>query len=202
MSTSPSMYQTPQTPGQEQVEDYQNVSSFLQGVDFNKAKPNALKGIPSTNAELDYIYTDLTPNNGLHGGRSWNDELCYGAGTTYLAGLSLGGVWGFREGLAQTKDVTSRKLRVNGILNACTRRGPFLANSAGVLALLYFSADGIFGKIRGKRDASTSILAAVGAGMLFRSTAGFRAARIAGTIGGSLALVWHAGKYILNRSEE
>ncbi|KAI9229085.1 MAG: Tim17/Tim22/Tim23/Pmp24 family-domain-containing protein [Piptocephalis tieghemiana] len=202
MSMNPSIYQPQGVSGQENLEDYQNVSSFLQGVDFNKAKPDALKGIPSSNAELDYIYTDLTPNTGAHGGRSWNDELCYGAGTTYLAGLSLGGIWGLREGLSQTKDVTSRKLRINGILNACTRRGPFLANSAGVLALLYFSVDGILGKIRGKRDTSTSILAAIGSGVIFRSTAGFKAMRFSGALGGSLALAWHTGKYLLGRSEE
>jgi hypothetical protein len=40
------------------------------------------------------------------------------------------------EGLRRTQN-SPAKIRLNGVLNAVTRRGPFLGNSAGVIALVY-----------------------------------------------------------------
>jgi import inner membrane translocase subunit TIM23 len=40
------------------------------------------------------------------------------------------------EGLRRTQN-SPPKIRLNGVLNAVTRRGPFLGNSAGVIALVY-----------------------------------------------------------------
>lgn len=75
------------------------------------------------------------------------------------------------EGLSQAKTLTSTKLRLNSVLNACTRRGPFLANSAGVVTLIYNCTNGIIGSMRdGKRDAYSSIVSAGISGALFRST--------------------------------
>ena len=53
---------------------------------------------------------------------------------TYIRyiGLSIGGVWGLVEGVRSLDGKTGR-LRVNSIVNGCTRRGPFLGNSLGVL---------------------------------------------------------------------
>lgn len=50
-----------------------------------------------------------------------------------MAGLALGGVWGLREGARKPLAVTNARLRINAILNAVTRRGTFVGNSAGVL---------------------------------------------------------------------
>lgn len=79
------------------------------------------------NNNLDYLLLEDDKISGVQGGKSvlpsrgWGDELCYGTGSTYLAGkfkfssplifgieltyvnptlgLAAGGVWGFREGL-------------------------------------------------------------------------------------------------------
>lgn len=47
-------------------------------------------------------------------------------------GLTAGGTWGLWEGLRRPEGRTMR-LRMNSVLNGCTRRGPFLGNTAAVL---------------------------------------------------------------------
>ena len=56
------------------------------------------------------------------------------------------------------------------VLNGCTRRGPFVANSLGVLALMYSTLDYGIGKLRDKEDQYNSIAAAVSTGVIFKST--------------------------------
>lgn len=56
------------------------------------------------------------------------------------------------------------------VLNGCTRRGPFLANSLGIIALMYCSLDSLIEKVRGEEDQLNSIAAAASAGMIFKST--------------------------------
>ncbi|GAA5866367.1 hypothetical protein JCM8547_000755 [Rhodosporidiobolus lusitaniae] len=57
------------------------------------------------NKDLDYLLLEDDKLSSVAGGktvlpsRGWGDELCYGTGSTYLAGLALGGAWGFTEGL-------------------------------------------------------------------------------------------------------
>ena len=48
-------------------------------------------------------------------------------------GLTLGGVWGLREGARRPLAVSNARLRINSILNSITRRGTFIGNSAGCL---------------------------------------------------------------------
>lgn len=105
------------------------------------------------NKDLDYLLLDDDKISGVDGGKSvlpsrgWGDELCYGTGSTYLAGecslelvdlacfadpvvalagLALGGVWGLREGLRKpilpTKGaaVASTSAAVPGAAGAAT----------------------------------------------------------------------------------
>ena len=51
------------------------------------------------------------------------------------AGLGVGGVWGISEGVRSAEGRTFR-LKMNRVVNGCTRRGPFLANTLGVLGAL------------------------------------------------------------------
>lgn len=52
-------------------------------------------------------------------------------------GLAIGGTWGFKEGMSRPLgNNPSFKLRLNSILNGCTRRGSFMGNSLGVLGML------------------------------------------------------------------
>ena len=51
---------------------------------------------------------------------------------SHITGLVVGGVWGLYEGIKNPEGRTAR-LRMNSILNGCTRRGPFLGNTLAVL---------------------------------------------------------------------
>jgi len=50
-------------------------------------------------------------------------------------GIAVGGTWGLYEGLMAVPTGESRRLKLNTVINSCTRRGPFLANNLAVLGL-------------------------------------------------------------------
>ena len=127
--------------------------------------------------------------------RSWGEKMLYRTGVSYLTGISIGGSWGFYEGLTNPNGRTL-KLRWNSVLNSCTRRGPFLANSLGVLALMYSCIDSVTIKLRGgEDDIYNSIGSAVLTGVVFKSTSGPRAILLAGAVGGSVVAAYFFGTY-------
>jgi import inner membrane translocase subunit TIM23 len=173
----------------------QDVSSFLSGTSL--PDPSQLHPLAGLNQQtLDYLTLDESQLSDLPGGQSalpsrgWSDDLCYGTGVTYLAALSAGGSWGLIEGLNKLPPSAPPKLRLNSVLNSVTRRGPFLGNSAGVIALVYNVFNSTIGHVRGKHDASNSIVAGALSGMLFRSTRGLKPMAISGGIVASIAGTW------------
>ena len=122
--------------------------------------------------------------------RGWSDDLCYGTGVTYLSALSLGGAWGMAEGLRRTGVRDPPRLRLNAVLNGATRRGPFLANGAGVVALVYNGVNSSVGAIRGAHDGWNSVGSGFVAGAVFKCTRGVRAMGISGGIVAGIAGVW------------
>ncbi|XWX01076.1 hypothetical protein V2A60_009101 [Cordyceps javanica] len=172
----------------------QGVESFLQSTAF--ADPSQLHPLAGLNKDtLEYLSLEDSALSDLPGGQSvipsrgFTDDLCYGTGTTYVAGLGLGGAWGLQEGLRKSAGQPP-KLRLNATLNAITRRGPFLGNSAGVVAIVYNMTNSLIGYWRGKHDAANSVVAGVLSGMLFKSTRGLRPMLISGGIVGSVAATW------------
>jgi mitochondrial import inner membrane translocase subunit TIM23 len=145
---------------------------------------------------LDYLSLDESALSDLPGGRSvlpsrgWSDDLCYGTGVTYLTALAIGGTWGMIEGLNKMPASAPPKLRVNGILNSITRRGPFLGNSAGVVAMCYNGINSTIGYYRGRHDTANSVVAGALSGMLFKSTRGVKQMAISGSIVASIAGAW------------
>ncbi|KAK2557877.1 Mitochondrial import inner membrane translocase subunit tim23 [Acropora cervicornis] len=130
--------------------------------------------------------------------RSWGERMFSGIGTSYMCGLAMGGTWGLYEGL-RNPDGKTLKLRVNSVLNGCTRRGPSFGNSLGVLALMYCSLDTLIGKLRGgEEDEYNSVGAATLTGMIFKSTAGLRPIAIAGGVGAGIATAYHLGEKLWN----
>ena len=173
----------------------QDVSSFLGQTSFTD--PSQLHPLAGLNKDtLDYLSLEDSALDEIPGSRSalpsrgWSDDLCYGAGSTYLAGLTIGGVWGLAEGLQRTPANAPPKLRLNGVLNSITRRGPFLGNSAGVVAMVYNGINSMIGYTRGKHDAANSIVAGALSGMIFKSTRGTRPMLISGGIVASIAGAW------------
>lgn len=82
------------------------------------------------------------------------------------------------------------RLRLNGVLNAVTRRGPFLGNSAGVIAMVYNGINSTIGFYRGKHDMTNSVLAGGIAGAIFKSTRGTRQMAISSGVCASIAGGW------------
>ena len=172
----------------------QGVEAFLTNSTF--ADPSQLHPLAGLNKDtLDYLSLEDSALSELPGGQSvlpsrgFTDDLCYGAGITYLAGLSIGGALGLSEGLQKSAGQPP-KLKLNSILNAVTRRGPFLGNSAGVIAIVYNCVNSLIGSLRGKHDSANTILAGGLSGMLFKSTRGLRPMLISGGMVASVAGVW------------
>ncbi|KAK3322124.1 Tim17/Tim22/Tim23/Pmp24 family-domain-containing protein [Apodospora peruviana] len=179
----------------------QGVDAFLGSSSF--ADPSQLHPLAGLDKEtLEYIsledagLVDPTAQAGLPS-RGFTDDLCYGTGITYLSGLTIGGAWGLQEGLRRSADQPP-KLRLNSVLNSITRRGPFLGNSAGVVAICYNMFNLGLSTLRGgKQDAANTILAGVMSGMVFKSTRGLRPMLISGGIVGTVAGAWAITKRTL-----
>lgn len=173
----------------------QDATAFLSEIAI--PDPSGLHPLAGLNQDtLDYLSLEDTALDETPGSRSvlpsrgWSDDLCYGAGTTYLAALTIGGAWGLAEGLNKTPATAPPKIRLNGVLNSITRRGPFLGNSAGVVAMVYNGFNSAIGYARGKHDASNSVVAGALSGMLFKSTRGLKPMMISGGIVASIAGTW------------
>ncbi|ROW13094.1 hypothetical protein VPNG_05924 [Cytospora leucostoma] len=176
----------------------QGVDSFLNSSSF--ADPLRLHPLAGLDKDaLEYITLEDSALGGQESvlpSRGFTDDLCYGTGITYLSALAVGGAWGMQEGLRRSAG-QAPKLRLNSTLNAITRRGPFLGNSAGVVAIAYNLANSYIGYLRGKHDAANSIAAGAFSGMLFKSTRGLRPMLISGGIVGGLAGVWTVSRKIV-----
>ena len=173
----------------------QDVSSLISGASI--PDPSALHPLAGLNSDtLEYLSLDESALSDLPGAQSalpsrgWSDDLCYGTGVTYVTALSLGGAWGLMEGLRKSPPTAPPKLRLNAVLNSITRRGPFLGNSAGVVALSYNLINSAIGYQRGKHDAANSLLAGGLSGMLFKSTRGLRPMMISGGVVAGIAGTW------------
>ena len=85
-------------------------------------------------------------------------------------------------------------MRLNYVLNAVTRRGPFLGNSLGVVAIIYNGINSSLDAARGRHDIYNSVGAGFTAGALFKCTRGLQPALIFGGLAGSAALLWSLAK--------
>lgn len=158
--------------------------------------PAKLHPLADLGDKLDYLLLDDDKTSDLPGSstavpsRGWSDDLCYGTGTMYLSGLALGGAWGVREGASRPLAVSNSRLRLNSILNSVTRRGTFIGNSAGVLALVYNGVNSSIDAFRGKHDMLGSMTAGALTGALYKSTAGVKPAIAAATVISGMAGIW------------
>jgi len=158
--------------------------------------PTKLHPMAGLEDKLDYLLLEDDKTSDLPGSgtaipsRGWSDDLCYGTGTMYLSGLALGGVWGLREGARRPLAASNARLRINSILNSVTRRGTFIGNSAGVLAIVYNSINSSIDSLRGKHDTMGSMAAGALTGAMYKSTAGVRPALAAATFVSVSAGIW------------
>ncbi|KAF1976257.1 mitochondrial import inner membrane translocase subunit tim23 [Bimuria novae-zelandiae CBS 107.79] len=149
----------------------------------------------------DSVLSDLPGSQSALPSRGWSDDLCYGTGISYLSALTIGGTWGLAEGLQKNPATMPPRLRLNGVLNAVTRRGPFLGNSAGVVAMVYNGINSTIGYYRGKHDMTNSIVAGGLSGAIFKSTRGLRPMAISSGIVASVAGSWALFRKVYFESE-
>jgi len=172
----------------------QGVDSFLGSSSF--ADPTQLHAFAGLDKDtLDYIsledgaLSEIPGSQSVLPSRGFTDDLCYGTGVTYLTGLTVGGALGLQEGLRKSAGQPP-KLQLNSVLNSVTRRGPYLGNSAGVVAIIYNCINSGIGALRGKHDAANTIAAGFLSGVLFKSTRGLRPMMISGGIVAGVAGAW------------
>ncbi|KAJ3994934.1 Tim17-domain-containing protein [Lentinula boryana] len=114
-----------------------------------------------------------------------------------FSGLAVGGAWGLREGARRPLAVSNARLRINSVLNSVTRRGTFIGNSAGVLALVYNGVNSSIDAARGKHDILGSVSAGAITGALYKSTAGVKPALSAAIFMSGMAGFWSYVKKII-----
>ncbi|KAK4516278.1 Cytochrome oxidase assembly factor 4 [Mucor velutinosus] len=171
---------------------FEKIPDFMSSVtyDANRLQPVALQG------GLDFLQVEGEPTgNGMGGAslapsRGWSDDLCYGTGTTYLAGLTLGGAFGMAEGLKKSSGAPNMKVRLNTTLNSITRRGPGIGNSLGVIAMIYNGTTAMIDAQRGQHDVFNSLAGGAVSGAIFKSTAGPRAALVSAGVCAGVAGAW------------
>ncbi|KAG2183033.1 hypothetical protein INT44_006014 [Umbelopsis vinacea] len=186
----------------ESVENsYEKVPDFMTQATFSSSRLQPM----TAQGGIDFLQLEESAGgSGSAGGaaltpsRGWTDDLCYGTGTTYLAGLTLGGAVGLAEGVKKGAGSPNMKIRLNTTLNSITRRGPGLGNSVGVIAMIYNGTNAMIGAARGEHDIFNSITAGAISGAIFKSTAGVKPMGMAAGACAALAGVWSIGKeYIL-----
>ena len=74
-------------------------------------------------------------------GRGVVSTMFTNSGISYMLGVTVGGLYGLREGLAKTP--SSRwKVKLNSVLNHCGRHGSAAGNMLGATAILYSLYEG------------------------------------------------------------
>lgn len=154
------------------------------------------KGVEYLDLEEEKL-NQVEGSQGLIPSRSWTDDLCYGTGAVYLMGLGLGGLSGFQHGVRTLPAGAPGKVQLNHILNNITKRGPFLGNNAGVLALTYNLIDSSLDGLRGKHDDVNSVVAGALAGALFRSSRGLKPMVYSSALMAGAAGLWCGIKHSL-----
>lgn len=180
---------------------------------FDASKLHPLAGLDKDLEYLDLDDEKLSTiegtGNGILPSRGWNDDLCYGTGALYLAGLGIGGFIGFNEGLKHLPHGTADpvtgvvkpapfKLKLNTVLNQITKHGPHVGNSAGVLGLLYNIIDSSLDSYRGKHDDLNSLMSGALAGAIFKSTSGIKAMSYSTGLMTLAAATWCGFKRLIN----
>ncbi|KAK9460784.1 Tim17/Tim22/Tim23/Pmp24 family-domain-containing protein [Lipomyces oligophaga] len=166
--------------------------SFMTDIDLSTLHP--LAGLGNDLQILDFeddALSSLPGSNGIFASRGFVDDLCYGTGFLYLGGLGIGGVYGFAEGLRQQPPNAPAKLKLNSVLNGITRRGPFLGNTTGVLAISYNMINGFLDVTRSYHDIYNSVVAGALTGGFYRLGHGFRPMAISAAVMGGTMGLWN-----------
>ncbi|EHN00465.1 Tim23p [Saccharomyces cerevisiae x Saccharomyces kudriavzevii VIN7] len=170
-----------------------NIISGPGGMHVDTARLHPLAGLDKGVEYLDLEDEQLSSLEGSQGlipSRGWTDDLCYGTGAVYLLGLGVGGVSGMMQGLQNIPANSPGKLQLNTVLNHITKRGPFLGNNAGILALSYNIVNSTIDTLRGKHDTAGSVGAGALTGALFKSSKGLKPMGYSSVMVAAACAVW------------
>ncbi|XP_018403630.1 PREDICTED: mitochondrial import inner membrane translocase subunit Tim23 [Cyphomyrmex costatus] len=124
-------------------------------------------------------------------------------GTACIAGAGIGGASGLYRGIKATSIAgETGKLRRTQLINHVMKGGASMANSLGVIMIMYTCAGIGLTWVRGTDDSLNTIVAAATSAAVFRSPAGIRKAGIAGVIAAGIAVMyctWNNGGISLHR---
>eukprot|EP00730_Choanoeca_flexa_P017411 TRINITY_DN8386_c0_g1_i5.p1 TRINITY_DN8386_c0_g1~~TRINITY_DN8386_c0_g1_i5.p1 ORF type:complete len:221 (+),score=31.95 TRINITY_DN8386_c0_g1_i5:97-759(+) len=148
-------------------------------------------------AEPEFLYA-----NAKNKGRSFGEMMFYTTGSSYLTGTVFGGAYGIVEGLRHPA-ATSNRLRLNTVLNAVQKRGPFLGNTLGIIALMYNISNWSISKVRGgTEDIGGHVTAATLTGLVYRAASGPRQAVLGAVTGLALSATFFVGKAFVNKDDD
>ncbi|XP_015520904.1 mitochondrial import inner membrane translocase subunit Tim23 isoform X1 [Neodiprion lecontei] len=112
-------------------------------------------------------------------------------GAACIIGAGLGGTSGFYKGIkATTLAGQTGNLRRTQLINHVMKHGSSLANTLGVISVMYSGFGVILSWARGTDDSINTLGAATATGMLFKSTSGLRKCASGGGIGFAIAAAY------------
>ena len=115
------------------------------------------------------------------------EQLTYLGGLSYLFGAATGGTLGLLQALNASRGKTL-KLRINAVLNGMGKRGALLANSMGILGLLFGASEHFLFNSTREEDPVHYAVAGGIAGGLYKSTRGLKVAGMWGLAGAAVGL--------------
>ncbi|XP_011501023.1 PREDICTED: mitochondrial import inner membrane translocase subunit Tim23 [Ceratosolen solmsi marchali] len=117
-------------------------------------------------------------------------------GAACIIGGGIGGITGFYKGLKVTTIAgQTGKLRRTQLINHVMKHGSSIANTFGVVSVMYSGFGVLFSYARGTDDSLNTLVAATATGMLFKSTAGLKKCAVGGGIGfgiAALVCLWNS----------
>ena len=112
-------------------------------------------------------------------------------GAACIIGSGIGGATGFYRGIKATSLAgQTGKLRRTQLINHVMKSGSSLANTFGIVSVMYSGFGVLLSWARGTDDSLNTLAAAMATGMLFKSTTGLRKCTLGGCIGLGIASVY------------
>ncbi|XP_034937180.1 mitochondrial import inner membrane translocase subunit Tim23 isoform X2 [Chelonus insularis] len=112
-------------------------------------------------------------------------------GAACILGAGIGGSAGFYKGLkATTLAGQTGALRRTQLINHVMKNGASVANTLGIVSVMYSSFGVFLSWIRGTDDSLNTLAAATATGMLFKSTAGLPKCMMGGGVGLAIASMY------------
>ncbi|XP_076296224.1 translocase of inner mitochondrial membrane 23 isoform X1 [Lasioglossum baleicum] len=178
-------------------ESDKNADSNKKYSDLNipvKSQPGLTQLSPYLNFDPSY----LTPSQPEYifpegaGKQRGRFELAFSQiGAACIIGAGIGGTTGFYRGVKATSLAgQSGKLRRTQLINYVMKSGSSLANTFGIVSVMYSGFGVLLSWARGTDDSINTLTAAMATGMLFKSTTGPRKCLLGGCIGLGIASLY------------